>query len=216
MTDEPITHDENVAKLAEYGLAPRPGVDYSYDPNKRGTMPSTMTALDGNEYMIPAHHYSDNPVDAVFFYGGPFSNFVGGPWEITSAQPWALEHTAEYETVEHYFAASKAKTAGEHEHVRGQRGPLAAKRAGRRVELRDDWENVKYGIMLHALRVKFDLDYTEHRQIFRMALIGTGDRLIAEDSPTDYIWGIRDKRGDYGGTNLLGIALMDIRAELRA
>ena len=38
----------------------------------------------------------------------------------------------------------------------------------------------------------------------------------AEDSPTDFVWGCRDGTGGYGGQNLLGLAVMQVRGELVA
>lgn len=171
----------------------------------------TVTELP-NGALIPLHHYSTNPDEAVFFYGGPFSNFVGGPFQIGIEQPWGVQDdaicTMTYETVEHFFAASKAMTKEAHLHIADKRGPLRAKQAGRRTELRPDWELVKFEVMLTGLRAKFEETY------YRKALLSTGSRLIAEDSPYDFIWGIRDKDHGYTGTNLLGEALMRVRNEL--
>ena len=46
-------------------------------------------------------------------------------------------------------------------------------------------------------------------------LLCTGDRILAEDSPYDPVWGCRDRSGGYTGQNLLGRALMRVRDELR-
>jgi predicted NAD-dependent protein-ADP-ribosyltransferase YbiA (DUF1768 family) len=50
---------------------------------------------------------------------------------------------------------------------------------------------------------------------YRSVLAATGDRVLVEDSPTDPIWGGRDRRGGHGGRNLLGLVLMEVRAEMR-
>jgi ribA/ribD-fused uncharacterized protein len=168
-----------------------------------------MTTVLPDNAQVPSHHYSDNPDEAVFFYGGPFSNFVGGPFIIASEQPWSDSGSLlEYETVEHFFAASKALDEKDHLEIRNKRGPLKAKQAGRRTLLRTDWEDVKFDVMLTGLRVKFAEPY------YRQALLATGNRLIAEDSPYDAVWGIRNKHGEFTGTNLLGVALMQVRNEL--
>ena len=62
--------------------------------------------------------------------------------------------------------------------------------------------------MLCALRGKFALEP------YRSMLLLTHDRPLAEDSPTDFIWGCRDADGGYSGRNLLGLALMRVRDEL--
>lgn len=140
----------------------------------------------------------------IEFYGGPFSNFVGDvfpmPW------PWGPERHAWYATVEHWFQACKASTEAEHERIRLAPSPGAAKRLGRACQLRSDWEDVKYEVMLQGLRAKFAPGTT-----WASTLLATGDEEIREDSPTDFVWGWRN-----GGQNLLGKALMQVRAELRA
>ena len=85
-----------------------------------------------------------------------------------------------------------------------------AEHAGRETDLRPDWEQVKFEVMLHALRGKFTLE--PHRS----ALLLTQPRPLAEDSPSDFVWGARGSDGGYGGQNLLGLALMRVRDELIA
>ena len=199
-----------------------------------------MTQVNGYEWTDI--HYSPHEEDVVVFWGGPFSNFVGGPFEITADQYWAKNIGFEYRTIEHFFQASKGINRAAHESVRLHSDPRGAKRMGRRVRLRPDWERLvpfdgkpmpgftyavpasemfkgkgltvrahvplKYNVMLAGLRVKF-----AHPD-FRDILLATGKRYIAEDSPTDRVWGIRDPdTGELTGENLLGRALMQIRWE---
>jgi N-glycosidase YbiA len=151
------------------------------------------------------------PKRTVLFWGEkhprwkPLSNFVGGP--LALPHPFTGEPTA-YATVEHYFQACKATDAVAHDRVRTAPTPKEAKRRGRAVALRHDWEDVKRDVMLTALRAKFQ------DPALRELLLATGTRTIGEDSPYDHEWGIRDRRGGYGGQNLLGQALMRVRAEL--
>ncbi len=145
--------------------------------------------------------------DAVSFRGGPFSNFAMSAIEVPC--PFTGRRRT-YATVEHYFQASKATTLQEHAHIAEQPTPREAKRAGRHVKLRADWEEVKFDVMLAALRAKFRIPK------YRDRLLATGDSLIAEDSPYDFEWGIRAEDGGYTGQNLLGKALMTVRQELRA
>ena len=51
---------------------------------------------------------------------------------------------------------------------------------------------------------------------YRSALLLTQTRPLAEDSPSDFVWGARDSDRGYGGQNLLGLALMCVRDELIA
>jgi predicted NAD-dependent protein-ADP-ribosyltransferase YbiA (DUF1768 family) len=64
--------------------------------------------------------------------------------------------------------------------------------------------------MLCGLRGKFALEP------YRPLLLLTHPRPLAEDSPTDHIWGCRDPQGGHHGRNLLGQALMQVRDELVA
>jgi N-glycosidase YbiA len=163
----------------------------------------------------------------IYFYGGPFSNFVGGPFVVNYPQPWFESdglstswYSALYPTIEHFYQASKAISQHDHRVIREADHPGIAKRLGNAERswapgcaslplLRDDWEDVKYRVMLNGLQAKF---YSDH---FGHYLLETGDAYIAEDSPSDYIWGIRDAEGGFTGQNLLGKALMEVRKELR-
>lgn len=145
--------------------------------------------------------------DIVSFRSGPLSNFAMSAIEIPC--PFTGRRRI-YATVEHYFQASKATTLKEHAHIAEQPTPRDAKRAGRHVKLRADWEEVKFDVMLVALRAKFCIPK------YRDRLLATGDSLIVEDSPHDFEWGIRDEDGGYTGQNLLGKALMAVREELHA
>ena len=86
----------------------------------------------------------------------------------------------------------------------------AAKHAGRETGLRPDWEQVKFEVMLCAVRGKFALEP------YRCGLLLTHPHPLAEDSPSDFVWGARDRDSGYGGQNLLGLAVMRVRDELIA
>ena len=92
--------------------------------------------------------------------------------------------------------------------------PGKAKGDGRKLELRPDWEYVKYQVMHDVLRSKFS-----DPEIGKM-LIDTGDRLLVEDTTGwhDNEWGDCDceRCAGINGRNLLGKALMEVRSELSA
>lgn len=88
--------------------------------------------------------------------------------------------------------------------------PNEAKRMGRRVQLRSDWEQVKDGIMEEIVHEKFF-------QIKPLArkLIATGDAELVEGNTWgDTYWGI--DLHTMQGQNKLGKILMKIRDELNA
>ncbi|MGX1195794.1 NADAR family protein [Metabacillus sp. SLBN-84] len=85
--------------------------------------------------------------------------------------------------------------------------PNEAKRLGRRVKLRPDWEVVKQDVMLGVVRAKF----TQNAKL-REKLIQTGDaELIEGNTWGDTYWGVC--RGT--GRNELGKILMMVRDDLK-
>lgn len=83
-----------------------------------------------------------------------------------------------------------------------------AKKLGRQIQLRDDWESVKIKFMQHIVRNKFvqNPDLAEK-------LKATGDvELIEGNYWGDTFWGVSLKTGQ--GQNHLGKILMAVRAEL--
>lgn len=112
-------------------------------------------------------------------------------------------------TVEHYFQAMKTLDENAQESIRLAYSPGQSKKMGRLVDLRNDWEEIKYDIMLKALRVKFE------RDPLRSLLLSTDNKEIYEDSPYDALWGTGILGGIGSGTNLLGKALMQIRGEMK-
>ena len=85
--------------------------------------------------------------------------------------------------------------------------PSEAKRLGRNVQLRPDWETVKYDIMYEVCKAKF-----EQNDDLREMLLDTGDAYLEEGNTwNDRCWGTC--RGV--GENHLGKILMKIRDELQ-
>ena len=140
------------------------------------------------------HYTSEGP---LCFYGGPFSNFVGGAIEIDGLS---------FRTVEHWFQSQKSIQPHVQAHIAAAPSAWMSKRRGRSCDLRPDWEEIKIDVMRKGLLAKFRQDGS-----MREFLLGTGDRSIHEDSPTDRIWGWFEGKGD----DLLGKLLMEIRITLR-
>lgn len=145
------------------------------------------------------------PQDTVFFYAqtdeyAEFSNFA--PYGVALEGAW-------WPTVEHYFQAQKFADQTYREKIRRVGKPKEAKALGmtRHLPLRPDWEEVKDGVMLEAVRTKF----VTHKKLADL-LLSTGERMIAENAPMDAYWGIGP---DGAGLNKLGKILMKVREELR-
>lgn len=110
-----------------------------------------------------------------------------------------------YPTVEHMFQALKALDIETRKKIANAATPGQAKRLGRSVALREDWEEVKVDVMRTALQLKFS-DPT-----LRAKLIATGDaELIEGNTWNDRFWGVC--RGS--GKNMLGLLLMELRSSL--
>lgn len=112
-----------------------------------------------------------------------------------------------YANVEAAFQASKTDNPEERAEVRKQNSPTMAKRKGRKVTLRPDWDQVKLEIMHDLVRQKF----TRHPEL-KEKLLATGEEeLIEGNNWNDRFWGVSKGQGQ----NHLGKILMKIRAEVR-
>jgi|SRR5215472_9972582 len=111
-----------------------------------------------------------------------------------------------YRSVEHAYQAAKTNSPKEREDIRKTIKPGDAKRLGRKVTLRDDWEVVKLSVMMQLLQDKFSaLPYS-------VGLIATGDEELVEGNNWgDTFWGVCAGQGE----NHLGKMLMQIRKELQ-
>lgn len=83
--------------------------------------------------------------------------------------------------------------------------PYEAKKLGREIALRPDWNDVKFSIMYDILLSKFT------NMNLRNKLLSTGDKYLQEANWWfDKIWGVCQGEGE----NNLGKMLMEIRAKL--
>jgi ribA/ribD-fused uncharacterized protein len=119
-------------------------------------------------------------------------------------------------TNEHFFQAEKSFDAEDRAFVMRAPSAGAAKKRGRMINLREDWDAVKDTVMLSGLRSKFYSDPELRRK-----LIDTGDEYLAEVNHWgDTYWGVEVhtlpgwETPTYQGKNMLGILLMQVRAEL--
>ncbi|MEU2841856.1 NADAR family protein [Streptomyces sp. NPDC007076] len=143
------------------------------------------------------------------------------------SQWWPSPFTVDgvrYASSEHWMMAGKARLFGDAESEAAAvaaKSPAAAKKVGRLVRGFDDavWQRERFALVVAGSVHKFGGDPG-----LREFLLNTGDRVLVEASPMDRIWGIGLAADDpraaspasWRGLNLLGFALMDARAELRA
>jgi len=136
---------------------------------------------------------------------------VGDPYgELSNFAPFPIfVRGKRWPTSEHFFQGQKFAGTRHEEEVRRARKPRIAAEIGRdrKRPLRRDWESIKDGVMLEALRAKF----TQHADL-RALLLATGEARLVEHTDNDSYWG---DGGDGSGRNRLGQLLMRVREELR-
>lgn len=110
-----------------------------------------------------------------------------------------------YVSVEHAYQSAKTLDEEQKEFVRKSSSPAVAKKRGKEVSKRHDWDDIKISVMRKLLMLKFEQPYFSER------LIGTGDAYIEETNWWgDTFWGVCNGKG----RNVLGNLLMEIRNNL--
>lgn len=112
----------------------------------------------------------------------------------------------EFPSVEHAYQAAKTNDIETRERFQSMMLKSGeAKRMGRRVNIRADWEQVKLSVMLELLRGKFKC------ADLRAKLLSTGNaELVEGNNWNDTFWGVCNGRGQ----NHLGKLLMQVRNEI--
>lgn len=124
------------------------------------------------------------------------SNFYDAPVEYMGIR---------YKNNEAAFQAAKV-TSNQARMAFKDLNPSEAKRKGRRVKLRDDWEDVKTEVMYEVVKAKF----SQNKDLKRK-LIDTGEVYLEEGNNWgDRVWGTVQGEGE----NRLGKILMQVRSEL--
>ena len=119
-----------------------------------------------------------------------------------------------YATSEHAYAAYKATNEGDHRLVQTQSSPRMAKRKGQEIKCVDNWEDIKYDLMLDIVKEKFQDPY------LKSLLLSTGEQELIEGKYWhDNFFGncYCSKRDSCKkeGKNWLGKILMIVRDENR-
>jgi len=137
--------------------------------------------------------------------------FIGPYRWLSNFWPVQVEYRGYiFPTVEHAYQAAKTEDGDDKAFFMIQRAstPGAAKRLGRNVKVRDDWEGIKVGVM-HSLLLQKFAPGTD----LANKLVATYPSYIEEGNPWgDTFWGKCKGKG----MNMLGLQLMGIRLKLRA
>lgn len=160
----------------------------------------------------PWEYMDDN---VVLFWGGVLSNWFKSPFEIDGMK---------YNCVEQFMMRRKAVVFGDHvteQLIMLNGNPREQKMLGRQVKNFDQktWEACCLEEVLPGILAKFG-----QNESLRQLLLSTGNRIIAEASPYDRIWGIGLAPDDpaardpakWQGKNYLGELLMVARNWYRA
>lgn len=116
-----------------------------------------------------------------------------------------------YPTNEHFFQAMKTLDVNERRAIANCATPGQAKRMGRQVALRPDWEEVKIDVMREGLYRKFaDEELADW-------LLDTGDEELVEGTWWhDRYWGVcKCAKCGGKGENHLGQLLMEVRSAIK-
>lgn len=150
----------------------------------------------------------------VMYFDGEYaflSNFYNSPIEFMTVDGKKMIAP----TVEHAFQAEKAMFGAEQEAILKADTPGRAKRLGRHVLLRPDWEDVKDQVMEEFVSRKFQISE------LRDKLLATGNANLVEGNTWhDNYWGICTcpkciNSPVVDGKNKLGTILMKVRDTIR-
>lgn len=177
-----------------------------------------------NTEMIRKQYREGNMPELILFWGHTTNH---GQVRKTCFSQWFdcrfTVEGVEYHTTEQYMMAQKALLFSDREtydKIMAAGTPKEYKALGREVRNFDGkvWDAHKYEIVLRGNIAKFS-----QNEPIKAFLLGTGEKVIAEASPYDGVWGIKRGMDDpearnpdlWEGENLLGFALMETRDLLR-
>lgn len=135
------------------------------------------------------------------------NNFDGKYRFLSNFYSYPIEYEGiVYPSNEHAFQAAKSLDEAVRKEIASLPTPGQAKRMGRHVELRSDWEKVKVDIMYELCKTKFSSIEMKEK------LLATGNEPLEEGNTwNDQFWGVCRGKGE----NHLGKILMKVRDELK-
>lgn len=206
-------------------------IDSTRDPDEempKSTRAQKKAALATQQAAIPAH---STPIDSsstlpVYFHREhtPPYGFLSQWYASSFYDPAAnITYTSAEQRMMHHKAllCADAATASL---ILSSSDPGEQKALGRKVkgfrEKEKDWDRIKFETAVEGNWLKFTRA-TEHGAWLKARLLETGERVLAEASRSDRVWGIGLNAGEAGdrlgewGENLLGKALMSVRERIR-
>ena len=141
------------------------------------------------------------PQEPIKSFRGDYSflsNFYDAPVEYEGVT---------YKNSEAAFQAAKTTDPEKRKAFASYSG-AEAKRAGRRLSLRSDWDSVRLSVMENIIRNKF----TQNPELTQKLLSTGNTELIEGNAWNDRFWGVDERSGV--GENNLGRILMNVRNEI--
>ena len=151
---------------------------------------------------------AETPATGPTTSSAPVTEFQGEYRFLSNFWPARVEFEGmTYPTAEHAYQAAKSLDPSERRRIAALPSPADAKREGRKLALRSDWDTAKFVVMEQIVRDKF----TRNADL-RAKLLETGDAQLEEGNNWgDTTWGVVNGVGE----NRLGKILMKVRKELR-
>lgn len=144
-------------------------------------------------------------MDKIDRFDGEY-RFLSNFWPATC---WLRDGLGDYPSVEHAYQAAKTTDLEWRKRIRSAESPGEAKRLGRQLPLRADWEKIKLDVMFSLVWQKFACGLGNP---LPEKLLATGDaELIEGNWWGDTFWGVCRGKGE----NHLGKILMEVRRILR-
>lgn len=150
----------------------------------------------------------------VFFWNGIYSQWYRAPFSINGVK---------FNTCEQYMMYKKALVFGDEaiaNRILETEQPDEQKALGKLVKGFDRaiWDQHCFSIVYEGNLAKF----TQNPEL-KEELLATGDRILVEASPYDFIWGIKmgednediEAPSQWRGLNLLGFAIMTVRNQIK-
>lgn len=146
------------------------------------------------------------PIEGTILYFDDEYDFLSNLFE----EP-VLHNGICYPSAEHAFQALKTNDDEQREKIMKIDSPSKVKVLGRRLPLRDDWEEIKDTEMYNICLSKF-----KNNDELKEKLLNTGNlKLVNGNTGGDDYWGAIIDKNDIIGTNKLGNILMQVREDLR-
>ena len=128
-------------------------------------------------------------------------------WFLSNMYPVKIvDNGITYNSTENYYQAHKTFAPKSHDEIAAS-SPFESKKLGRKIVLRNDWNDIKLKVMARAIVLKF----TQNENLSKR-LAETGNiELIETNTWGDTYWGVCNGVG----RNELGKLLMKLRTKLR-